>query len=110
MNPIKYIELYNTNKGYYDNCRPDRVVELIEWLQAKLEQVPEEYRNKVCIDLTGGTDAYSSTSDVDECIYYYRPPTPEEIEQDLKDAEARKQKREDQEREEYAKLKAKFES
>lgn len=106
----KQITLYDTKKSYSGcNWRPDNVVGLIQWLTAKLEEVPAEYRDRVTIEFVGGADAYGENSDVHECIYYNRPPTPEEIDADLNAAHIRKEKLEAQERAEYEKLKAKFE-
>ena len=110
MNKHKQITLYDTKESRNRvNWRPEYVVELIAWLQNLIEEVPEEYRDSVHIDFIGGADIYGENSDVDEVIYYNRPPTQEEIDADLETARVRQEKREAQEREEYAKLKAKFE-
>jgi erythromycin esterase-like protein len=109
MNPPKEITIYDTkNSRGQLNWRPDNVVELIKWLTAKLEEVPSEYHDAVMIQFTGGADIYGENSDVDELIYYFRPPTQEEIEADLEDARLRKEKREADERKQYEELKAKF--
>ena len=104
MNATKYIELHNSAEYRHMNARPDYLPELIQWLTAKLEEVPSEYHEHVLVEFTSS----EHTCDVEECIYYFRPPTQEEIEADLEDARLRKEKREADERRQYEELKAKF--
>lgn len=105
MTPMKYIELHNSLNYRQMNNRPDDVPSFIQWLINILEKVPSEFHDSVAIEFNSN----EGTCDVEEVIYYYRPPTQEEITADLEAARANKEKRELEERQQYEKLKAKFE-
>jgi hypothetical protein len=102
---MKYIELHNSNNYRQMNARPDDLPSLIQWLTSKLEEVPSEFHDSVSVEFNSN----EGTCDVEECIYYFRPPTQEEITADLEDARIRKEKLESDERKKYEELKAKFE-
>jgi hypothetical protein len=57
---------------------PERLEDAIEWLQEKLSSVPEEFRERVMIEINSQTDYDSSIASM--TIDYQRPPTADEIE------------------------------
>lgn len=62
---------------------PEKATDFIAWLQAKLSEVPEQYRDSATIDFHGDPDA-----DGDKItIEWKRPETPEEAERRLQRAE-----------------------
>lgn len=56
----------------------DTLVEVIEWLQDCLEQIPEEYRATACIDVDS-IGGYEGEHHTEIGIYYERPTTAEEL-------------------------------
>ena len=69
------IKLFDDAKGIGTGNRrfPDEAQDIITWLQGHLAKVPEEHRDKVCLELESDTD-------INIRLEYYRPQTPEEME------------------------------
>jgi hypothetical protein len=94
------IERETTHVHLYEGTACDvparKLVDLIPWLQTKLEEAPTEYREQVEVMLESDWD--SSTVDVD--IFFTRPETDEEMlarERRAKDmADARERRERDQ--------------
>ncbi len=101
------VTVYNSSEkasGYV----PDTVPELIKWLTAKLQTVPEEYHENLQFDQTAEQE-YDCAYTVTE-IYYYRPETPEEQAAKKEEERARLEKLRAQELAQLAALKKKYES
>ncbi len=85
---------------------PENLTDAVAWLQGYLEQVPEEYRDKATIEITSQSD-YDYHKPCIE-ISYHRPPTDQEKQDRLEDERQHSEAREARDRQEYYRLRAKF--
>ena len=82
---------------------PETLTEAIAWLQQFLEQVPVEFRETATVDISGFED-YAARIE----ISYQRPPTDTEKQGRLAEERQLNKERENKERRQYERLKAKF--
>ena len=87
---------------YGDDWFPDKLVEAIAWLNGKLLEIPEEYRDTAKIDV----DSVSSYAHVE--IVYTRPETDEEADYRIKVENQRQENIRRSELETLNRLKAKY--
>ena len=80
------VEVYSTE---YSSDVPSKLEEAIKFFQVKLQSIPEEYRKDSILDIEGYNDYDSASARIS--IYYYRPPTPQEI-TDRKEADKNRAK------------------
>lgn len=80
------------------------VDELVEWATQVRGLVPPEHRAEGMVSLLGSREDYPAVD-----LYYLRPETPEDVANDEKLARQRARQHEKNEREQLARLKAKYE-
>lgn len=88
--------------GGSSDWMPEKLTEAISWLQKFLDQVPDEYRDVVTIEID--VDEYSP----DICISYRRPPTEAEKQSRLDKEQQQIDETRTYRRQEYERLKAEF--
>jgi hypothetical protein len=95
----------NETIGGYN--RPTKLTAYIEWLQSKLEEIPETSRNDAYVDI----EAYSSYGDfeVSYQIRYERPETDEEYELRKRMEEIKRDKQREKDLMLLEELKSKYE-
>jgi len=98
------ITLYNDWETRF-NSLPESLPALILRLTELLEKVPAEYQSEVFCEIS--TEYESSTVDID--VYYMREETPEEQRKREAETAEYEAKNEARIREQYEKLKARFE-
>jgi hypothetical protein len=88
---------------------PMTVVDFVEWLNEMKEEVPQEYRDSVTIDIDLSTGEYETP---EMSVYYFRPETDqEEAVREGREAayqRARAERQEADERAEFERLKRKY--
>ena len=84
---------------------PESLPDFIRRMQAKLEEIPEEYRQSAKIEVREHDDLGRA----EYVIKYTRPETEQEIKARDAEIEAMKRRRERNEREQLARLKRKYE-
>lgn len=61
--------------SYAAEYPPANAMEMLDWLRRHLEEVPEEYRDKVVVEFGGG----DSGDGIWVSVWYMRPETDEEL-------------------------------
>ena len=85
---------------------PESLPDFIRWMQAKLEEIPEEYRQSAKIEVR----KYDEEGCAEYVIRYTRPETEQEIKARDAEIEAMKRRREADERKQLERLKRKYEA
>ncbi len=86
---------------------PTKLCAIGTWAEQYLSDVPAEFRDSVNIDISS-TGGYEGSHYAYIEIYYYRPETDEEMDERIRQETDSLAKYENNERQKYAELKAKF--
>ena len=98
------IKLYDSS-NWNSNSPPTQATEFVHWLTAMLEEVPSELQEDVDIEM----ETYEHTEEVTVTVSYAREETEAERVAREEAVLAEQKLREKREREQFEKLKAKFE-
>ena len=104
MPQLKRIEIYSSD----DPCLPEQADKFIEFWQEKIDSVPEEFRATTQIEVEASEQWGSPCLNV--TVSYTREETGEEATKRNNMEKANLERRDQGDRAEYEKLKAKFES
>jgi hypothetical protein len=101
-----YVHLFTGEDGW-----PDKACDFVGWLNGLIAQAPEDMRDAIKIDITGGTSYDYGYTEID--IFYVRPETDDELKARLnkeeKAAVLERARTERAERHAYDLLKKKYE-
>jgi hypothetical protein len=91
---------------YHGGWPPSNAIGFLAWLAEKIDSIPAEHRESALIEINSYIEYYSSQATIK--ITYSRPITSAEIDAENKKAETVKRNREQEERQQLARLQAKY--